>query len=435
MTDFASYWDEAIFGLNYHQRCSGLPTLCRIVSCERPLSAVRACSPNPRAAHAGLDVTSQGTLPPDADAGYADRYSRPWSATGAPRKHSPVKICQRVTTVIMELSMRIVTLEEHFTIPSLVRRISPDAIARRGFPVGNWRRGAAVEQRMPEIGALRLGEMGQAAIATQVLSVSGPGADLVDGLEGVTLARDFNDALATAISEHPDRFAGFAHLPMRSPDAAADEFERTVRDLGFCGALINGMTEDLFLDDSRFDPILSRAEQLGVPIYVHPGIPPESVRKAYYDNLPHSASFRLAIAGWGWHSETAIHILRLVLSGVLDRHPRLKLIIGHMGEGLAAMLARCDQIFANEVPHLKRSVAQTILDQVWVTTSGMFTLPPFFAALAVFGIDRIMFSIDYPFSSNQQGRDFLDSLPLAPVDLAKVAHVNADQLLKLTPQP
>ena len=350
-------------------------------------------------------------------------------ATGAPRNYrSDIK-------VNMELSMRIVTLEEHFTIPSLVSRISPEAIARRGYPVGNkWRRGEAVEERMPEIGALRLSEMDQAAIATQVLSLSGPGADLVDGLEGVGLARDLNDGVAKAVSEHPDRFAAFAHLPMRSPDAAADELERTVRDLGFCGALINGLTEDLFLDDSRFAPILSRAEQLAVPIYLHPGIPPEAVRKAYYDNLPHSAGFRLAIAGWGWHSETAIHILRLVLSGVLDRHPRLKLIIGHMGEGLPAMLARCDQIFANEVPHLKRSVAQTILDQVWVTTSGLFTLPPFFAALAVFGIDRMMFSIDYPFSSNQQGRAFLDMLPLAPVDLEKVAHANADQLLKLMPR-
>jgi uncharacterized protein len=329
--------------------------------------------------------------------------------------------------------MRIVALEEHFTIPSLVRRISPEAIARRGFPV-DWQRGAAVEQRIPEIGALRLGEMDQAGIATQVLSLSGPGADLVDGPEGVSLAREFNDALAKSIAEHPDRFAGFAHLPMRSPDAAADELERTIRDLGFRGVLINGLTEDLFLDDSRFDPILSRAEQLGVPIYLHPGVPPEAVRKIYYDNLPHNTSFRLAIAGWGWHSETAIHVLRLVLSGVLDRHPRLKLIIGHMGEGLPAMLARCDRVFANEVPHLKRSVAQIILEQVWVTTSGMFTLPPFFAALAVFGIDRIMFSIDYPFSGNQQGRSFLDKLPLAPVDLEKVAHANADQLLKLTPR-
>jgi uncharacterized protein len=331
--------------------------------------------------------------------------------------------------------MRIVALEEHFTIPSLVRRISPEAIARRGFAVGNsWRRGTAVEQRLPEIGATRLGEMDQAAITTQVLSLSGPGADLVDGPEGVSLAREINDALAKTISEHPDRFAGFAHLPMRGPEAAADELERAVRDLGFCGALINGMTEDLFLDDSRFHPILARAEQLDVPIYLHPNIPPESVRKTYYDNLPHKVGFWLALAGWGWHSETAVHLLRLVLSGVLDRHPRLKLIIGHMGEGLPAMLARCDEIFAHEAPHLKRSIAQTVLDQVWVTTSGMFTLPPFFAALAVFGIDRIMFSIDYPFSTNQRGRDFLATLPLAPVDLEKVAHGNADQLLKLRPR-
>lgn len=331
--------------------------------------------------------------------------------------------------------MRVVALEEHFTIPSLVRRINPEAIARRGFPASNdWRRGQDVEQRLPEIGAIRLGEMDEAAIATQVLSVSGPGADLVDGPEGVSLARDFNDALATAIRTHPDRFAGFAHLPTRSAEAAADELERTVRDLGFCGALINGLTEDLFLDDSRFDPILSRAEQLDVPIYLHPGIPPEAVRKAYYDHLPPGAGFRLATAGWGWHSETAIHVLRLVLSGALDRHPKLKLIIGHMGEGLPAMLARCDDIFGREVTRLKRSVAQTIIDQVWVTTSGMFTLPPFFAALAVFGIDRLMFSIDYPFCGNQRGRAFLDTIPLAPADLNKVAHANADQLLKLTPR-
>jgi uncharacterized protein len=331
--------------------------------------------------------------------------------------------------------MRVVALEEHFTIPSLVRRISPEAIAQRGFPGGkDWRRGDAVEERLPEIGGIRLGEMDKAGITTQVLSLSGPGADLVDGAEGILLARDINDGLANAISEHPERFAGFAHLPMRSPEAAADELERSVRDLGFCGGLINGLTQDLFLDDSRFDPILSRAEQLDVPIYLHPNIPPESVRKAYYDHLPDALGFRLAIAGWGWHSETAIHILRLVLSGTLDHHRGLKLIIGHMGEGLPAMLARCDEIFGRDIRHLKRSVGRTILDQVWVTTSGMFTLPPFLAALTVFGIDRLMFSIDYPFSGHQQARAFLNMLPLAPADLAKVAHANADQLLKLSPR-
>ena len=324
--------------------------------------------------------------------------------------------------------MRIVALEEHFTVPALVRRIDPDAIARRGFPPGF---GAPLEKQLTDFGALRLGEMDEAGITMQVLSSSGPGADLVDGAEGIAFARDINNVLAKAVAAHPDRFAGFAHLPMRSPQAAADELERAVRDLGFRGALINGMTQDRFLDDPRFDPILARAERVDVPIYLHPNLPPQSVREAYYQGLPGHAGFRLSMAAWGWHSEVAIHVLRLVLSGALDRHPKLKLIIGHMGEGLAAMLVRSDKVLADDVNHLTRSVSQTILDQVSITTSGLFTLPPFAVAVAVFGVDRVLFSIDYPYSSDRQGRDFLDALKVPAADIEKVVHGNADRLLKL----
>jgi len=324
--------------------------------------------------------------------------------------------------------MRIVALEEHFTFPALMRGIDPQAIARRGFPSGF---GAALETQLADLGALRIGEMDQAGITMQVLSLTGPGADLVAGAEGVSLARNVNDALAKAIASHPDRLAGFAHLPMQSPQAAADELERAVSDLRFCGALINGLTEDCFLDDPRFEPILDRAERLDVPIYVHPNLPPAAVRRAYYEGLPGSSGFMLSIAGWGWHSEVAIHVLRLALSGALDRHPRLKLVIGHMGEGLPAMLARCDQVFARDVGHLKRPVSKTILDHVFITTSGVFTLPPLEVALAVFGIDRVLFSIDYPYSSNRQGKEFLEALKIPADDLEKLAHRNADRLLKL----
>jgi predicted TIM-barrel fold metal-dependent hydrolase len=326
--------------------------------------------------------------------------------------------------------MRIVALEEHFSIPEIIRRIGSDAIAKRGFPIGRWK---GPDRQLADLGAERLGDMDQAGITVQVLSASGPGADLVDGAEGVSVARDMNDVLARAIAEHPERFAGFAHLPMRSPQAAADELERAVGELGFRGAMINGMTQDCFLDDARFDVILSRAERLGVPIYLHPNLPPESVRKAYYDDLPGITGFLLSAPAWGWHSELAIHVLRLVLSGTLDRHPGLKLIVGHMGEGLPAMLARCDQMFGGEIGHLTRSISTTILDQVSITTSGLFTLPPFELALAVFGIDRILFSIDYPYSSNRQGMEFLQALRLAPADLDKLAHGNADRLLRLSP--
>ena len=301
--------------------------------------------------------------------------------------------------------MRVVALEEHFTVPALVRKIDPDVIARHGFPPGFH---SSLGGKMSDLGAARLADMDEASITMQVLSPSGPGADLLDGGEGIAFARSINDHLAKAIALHPDRLAGFAHLPIRTPEAAADEFERAVRDLGFCGALINGLTQDRFLDDPRFDPILARAVQLDVPIYLHPNLPPQSVREAYYGGLPGLTGFRLASASWGWHSETAIHVLRLVVSGTFDRHRKLKLIVGHMGEGLAAMLVRADKTLADHVGHLSRSVAQTILDQVWVTTSGLFTKPPLDVALAVFGIDRVMFSIDYPIASNRVARNFFD---------------------------
>ena len=255
------------------------------------------------------------------------------------------------------------------------------------------------------------------------------------GQEGVDFAHEVNDALAQAVAEHPDRFAGFAHLPLQSPGDAAQELERAVRELGCRGALVNGLTEDRFLDHPSFEVLLARAEALDVPIYVHPNIPPAAVREAYYVGLPKpTVNFALSIAGWGWHAETAIHVLRLVLAGTFDKHPKLKIIIGHMGEMLPMMLARCDEIFRHETEdYLQRSVAQTLTDQVWVTTSGVFTVPPLQALLATFGVDRVLFSVDYPYRPNEKARAFLDALPLAPADQAKIAHGNADRLLGLRP--
>jgi uncharacterized protein len=330
------------------------------------------------------------------------------------------------------MAMRTIALEEHFTVPDLVRRIDPGLISRRGFrPRKAPAHGVNPVELLPEIGERRLESMDAAGIAVQVLSNTGPGPDLVPGPEGIAIAREMNDHLAAAVARHPHRFAGFAVLPMQSPDAAAEELARAVKDLGFVGALINGTTEGRFLDHPSNDGVLAAAVELDVPIYLHPHLAPEAVRQAYFSNLEPGAGRVLESAGWGWHSETAIHLLRLVLAGTLDRHPRLKLIIGHMGEMLPVMLARIDEVFADEVEQLKRSVSRTILDQVWLTTSGMFTEPPFLAALLTFGIDRIMFSIDYPYAPNENGRAFLDRLSLAPADMAKLTHRNADALLKL----
>ncbi len=329
--------------------------------------------------------------------------------------------------------MRIVALEEHFTVPALVGRIDRDAITRRGFPPPGAVWSQTIKQpQLQDLGPARVADMDAVGISVQVLSLAGPGADLVPGQDGISLAREFNDALKRSIDHHPQRLAGFAHLPMLSPEAAADELERCVGQLGFCGALINGLTDGRFLDDPRFDPILARAEQLDAPIYLHPGIPPAPVRDAYYAGLPEPLGFMLSIAGWGWHMETAIHVLRLALNGALERHPKLKLIIGHMGESLPFMLARSEAVVGGELRNIsRRSLADTILQQVWLTTSGFFTVPPFMTALTTFGADRILFSVDYPFSANAAGRQFLDNLPISPEDKAKIAHGNTDRLLKL----
>jgi hypothetical protein len=328
--------------------------------------------------------------------------------------------------------MRTVALEEHFSVPALAGRIDKGVISRRGYRQRSLPKGGPNPlELLPEIGAKRLQSMDETGISVQVLSNSGPGPDLVPGADGVAMAREMNDHLAAAISRYPDRFAGFAALPLQSPDACGAELERAVKDLGFVGAMVHGTTEGHFLDHPSYDSLLAAAAELDVPIYIHPHIPPEAVRKAYFSDLPEGVSRVLETAGWGWHSETAVHLLRMVVAGTLDRHPELKLIIGHMGEMLPMMMARADQVFALDIDHLKRPVSRTIVDQVWITTSGIFDEPPFLAALLTFGIDRIMFSVDYPYAPNAKGRAFLDRLALAPADMVKLTHGNADALLKL----
>ena len=326
--------------------------------------------------------------------------------------------------------MRVVTLEEHITFPELVDQIPQEAKDKHYLD-----QSPAIQKLAPKLDDVigeRLQSMDANGITTQVLSVAGAGADLLDENHGPAFAKLYNDAIAKRIAAHPDRFKAFAHLPTTNPEAAADELERTVKSYNFRGALINGLTNDEFLDDAKYAPIFERAEQLDVPIYLHPGLPPKAVFDAYYSNLPKQAGTFLSIAGWGWHSETALHTLRLIVSGTLDKYPKLKLIIGHMGEMLPMMMVRSDKMFGiDQGGSNQRSIIQTLHDQVYITTSGLFTTPPLQVAIDTFGIDKILFSIDYPFSTNEAGKTYLDSLKLSPADLEKLAHGNADKLLKL----
>jgi uncharacterized protein len=321
-------------------------------------------------------------------------------------------------------AMRVIALEEHFWTPEIEEAFrtqrNPDATS--ASPLG---------ADLVDLGERRLAAMDATGIDFQVISHTTPGVQTLDPATAITLARDANDRLAAAVAEHPDRFAGFATLPTPAPPAAADELERAVSELGLKGAMVNGHTGGRFLDDPAFDVLLERFGRLGVPLYLHPTEPVPAVRAAYYDGFAPGATWFLSAAAWGWHAETGLHVLRMVLGGVFERHPRLQVVIGHMGEMLPFMLARIDDNLPPRVTGLEKLPSEYILANVHITTSGLFTLPPLLCTLMVFGAERVMFSVDWPYAPNADGRRLLDSAPLSPDDRERIAHGNAERLLGL----
>ena len=321
--------------------------------------------------------------------------------------------------------MRTITLEEHFATPEFLKATAQlQSAARVDFV-------RPVESKLLDLGQGRIADMDAAGIDVQVLSLTWAGLDRLDGAIATGLAHDANDRLAAAVREHPKRFAGFAALALQEPEKAAAEFERCVRTLGFKGALVHGTTRGVFLDDPQFTPLFETAQALDVPIYLHPAPPPKPVQEAYYGGLPGQLGFFLATAAWGWHAEAGMHSLRLIVSGLFDRFPKLKLIIGHMGEDLPFSIARAEAVLSGVTKHLQRRVGEYFLQHFHITTSGYFTLPPFQCAMEVMGADRILFSVDYPYSPNTVGRSFLNSLTISPEEMGKISGGNAERLLKL----
>ena len=329
--------------------------------------------------------------------------------------------------------MRLVAIEEHFRAPMVAEANQTGEWARATRELGErgMRLGTGVLERLADLGAGRLAAMDAAGIEMQVLSHTQPGVEGLGAADAVALASATNDLLASAVAAHPDRFSGFSMLPTPDPHAAAKELERAVTKLGLKGAMVNGRTHGLFLDDPSFDPIFECAESLDVPIYLHPAMPTEAVRSASYDNLPPGVGHWLSSSAWGWHVETGLHALRLIAAGVFDRHPRLQVILGHMGEAIPYMLERTNMTLSKRITGLERDVKEYFLDNFLLTTSGFFSDPPLLCALSAVGADRILFAVDYPFSANEEGRAFIDSAAIPPADREKIGHLNARRLLKL----
>lgn len=316
--------------------------------------------------------------------------------------------------------MKVIALEEHVLPAEVAAAIGLDPATLQG-------KSAALD----DLGEGRLEDMDAAGIDVQVLSALAYAVQALGPREALEVSRDLNDRMAAAVTAHPGRFRAFATLPMCDPKSSAAELTRAVEELGFVGTMIHGQTHGVFLDDASADPVLATAERLGVPVYLHPAPPPAPVQAAYFSGLQPAVAAALATAGWGWHAECGLHVLRMVVGGVFERHPELQVIVGHMGENLPFSLARADERLTPVTTGLSASVADTVLQHVHLTTCGYTTNPPLLCALMVFGAGRMLFSVDHPFSDNAQATTFLRDAPLSPADKQKIAHGNAEQILRL----
>ena len=323
--------------------------------------------------------------------------------------------------------MRTITLEEHFASPAFLdgpgRKLKERA-AKIGGPAARF-----LEQ-LSDLGDNRIAEMDAAGVDMQILSLTSPGVEQLEAAEAASFARETNDFLAEAIRSHPTRFGGFAALPTADPNAAVAELERTIHEYGFKGAVINGHIQGRYLDDKFFWPIFEHAEALRVPIYLHPTPPPQPVIEASYGGFSPIVTELFAGPGWGWHIETAIHVIRIILGGTFDRYPGLQIVIGHMGETLPFMLQRLDMMPA-AMTKISRPISSYLRENIHYTFSGFNYTPTFLDLLLEVGVDRIMFSADHPYASMVQARAFLDRLPVSPADRERIAHGNAERLLKL----
>jgi len=323
--------------------------------------------------------------------------------------------------------MRTITLEEHFATPGFLDGPGRD-LKDQARQVGS--RDERLMRDLCDMGEGRIVQMDAAGIDMQVVSLTAPGVEQLEAAEAVALARDTNDALAEAVAKRPTRLSGFAALPIAAPDQAAKELERRFSDQAFAGALINGHQRGRYLDDKFFWPVLEAAESLGAPIYLHPTRPPKPVIEASFGGFAPLVTEMLAGPGFGWHIETAVHVLRMVMGGVFDRFPKLQIVIGHMGEGLPFFMQRVDRMPV-ELTQLKRPVSAYLLDNLHYTFAGFNFPPTFLDLLLEVGVSRIMFSADYPYGSMAKARAFLEQIPVSAADRARIAHGNAEKLFRL----
>ena len=322
--------------------------------------------------------------------------------------------------------MKIIALEEH-VVPSKISQAWADTADRQDVSVTFNRYGYTA--KLEDVGEGRLAAMTESGVDVQVLSLPAPGLQNFDARDAIPLATDVNDMIAATVRRHPDRFQGFATLPVPDPVAAALELERAVQTLGLKGALLNGRVRDRNMDDRVFDPIYEAAAALRVPLYLHPQMPSDPVRSAYYSGFGEQTDIMFAMGAIGWHYELGIQLVRMVMAGVFDRHPDLQVIVGHWGEVVLFYLNRMELLDKANLG-LKRPLKAYFRENVHYTPSGIFSHDYLAWTICTVGIDRIMFSQDYPYQYAGSGgaRKFLEDAAICDEDKRKIAHKNWERL-------
>lgn len=300
-----------------------------------------------------------------------------------------------------------------------------------GFFSGHTPRATQLVARIQDMGAQRLADMDASGISKQLVFLTAPGVQVFDAATAVSLSRDYNDELSANIRKHPDRYAGLAAIAPHAPQDAVKELQRSIG-LGFKGAVVNSHTQGEYLDQPKFWPIFEAAEALDVPLYLHPNTPPASMIAPF---LPRG----LDGAIYGFAVETGLHLLRIVLAGVFDRFPKLRIVVGHLGEGLPFWLFRLDfmhrsMVNANRYPGvkpLKKKPSDYLKENVWVTTSGMQWAPAILFCQQVLGINRVLYAMDYPYQFVPEEVKVTDELPISAADRDRLYHLNTREVFKL----
>jgi predicted TIM-barrel fold metal-dependent hydrolase len=323
--------------------------------------------------------------------------------------------------------MRLIAIEEHI-LPHAVRE-AWSAAPPPHDPVSAFADGGENGTRLADLGEGRLALMDEQGVDVQVLSLTTPGLHNLAAGPAVELASQVNDLIAEACTRHPDRFQGFAALPTSDPDAAPRELERAVRELGLKGALVCGRTRERHLDHPALRPMLAKAAELRVPLFIHPQTPLPAVRDANYAGISDRADLALAAFGLGWHYEAGLQWVRMAAAGVFDELPDLQIILGHWGEVVLFYLERIGSVFERALD-LRRPLADYARRNLYVTGSGMWSDPYLRRCLDIVGPERLLFSTDFPYQYRPGGapRHFLEEVALDDAARAGFAHRNWERL-------